>query len=322
MKSIFRSLRVLCRILWAAPLALAPLHAASAALDCAAPPTASAAPLAPDALRYNAADGTCLQSYVWQPDSGPARGVVVIVHGIRDHAQRYGALASALSAQRIAVVAQDHRGHGRSGGARQRFDSVDQLMGDVDIGVQEARRRFPNVPVFMFGHSMGGLVTVHYALTHQQALKGVVLSGPALKLDADATVAKRIAVQVLGRVWPSLALQEVDDSLFVRTASAKAAQAADPLIVHDKLPAASVLTFLQGIESARERFAAFSTPLLVLHGAADRSTDPQGSRELVGQANVLDKTMREVPSAAHDLLHEPEAKELVAEVVAWVTQRL
>lgn len=326
MKAAYLSLSALRQILWGAPLVLAltPLHAASDPLACAAAPavTAPATAPVPQAIQVQAADGTCLQRYVWQSAPGPVRGVVVIVHGIRDHAQRYNALAAALNAQHIAVVAQDHRGHGRSGGARQRFDSVEQLMGDVEAGVQHARQAFPGVPVFMFGHSLGGLVTVHYALANPKALKGVVLSGPALKLGAEATTAKRIAVQVLGRVWPSLALQEVDDSLFVRTAPAKVAQATDPLIVHDELPAASVLAFLQGVESARARFASFSTPLLAMHGAADRSTDPQGSRDLVGQASVSDKTLREVPLAAHDLLHEPEAPELIAEIVAWVSQRL
>jgi acylglycerol lipase len=312
-------------MLWAAPLALAmtPLHAAPGPLTCAAPQAASA-PATPmrQMQQHSAADGTCLQSYVWQPVAGPVRGVVVIVHGIRDHAERYAALAEALAAQHIAVLAQDHRGHGRSGGARQRFDSVEQLMSDVELGVQNARQRFPGVPVFMFGHSMGGLVAVHYALANPQVLKGVVLSGPALRLGADASAAKRIAVQVLGRVWPSLALQAVDDSQFVRTGPAKAAQASDPLIVHDDLPAASVLVFLHGIESARARFGEFSTPLLAMHGAADLSTDPQGSRDLVERAAARDKTMRQVPAAAHDLLHEPEAPDLVSEIVAWVTQRL
>ncbi len=321
MKAVSLSLSMLRRALWGVPLALALTvpHAAADPLACAA---AQAANLVPQATQVQAADATCLQRYVWQPAAGPVRGVVVIVHGIRDHALRYGALAEALSAQRIAVVAQDHRGHGRSGGERQRFDSVEQLMGDVDAGVQYARRSFPGVPVFMFGHSMGGLVTVHYALANPQALKGVVLSGPALKLGAEATTAKRIAVQVFARVWPSLPLQEVDDTLFVRSAPAKAAQAADPLIVHDKLPAASVRVFVEGIESARARFASFSTPVLALHGAADVSTDPQGSRDLVEQAPASDKTLHEVPLAAHDLLHEPEGPELAARIVAWVNQRL
>jgi len=250
------------------------------------------------------------------------RGVVVLVHGIRDHAQRYGALAEAMAAHNVAVVAQDYRGHGRSGGARQRFDSVEQLMSDVEISVQNARTRYPGLPIFMFGHSMGGLVATEYALTHPQALKGVILSAPALKLDAEAGGAKLGILKLLAGVWPSLPVQAVDDSLFVRTAAAKAAQASDPLISHDKLPAASALTFVRGIDRARARFGQFSTPLLVVHGSADVSTDPQGSRELVIQAKVSDKTMREVPGAAHDLLHEPEAGELIREIAAWVTKRL
>jgi alpha-beta hydrolase superfamily lysophospholipase len=294
----------------------------------ATPPEAACLPLAGDlatgvqAERHQAADGTCLQAYAWAPAAGPARGVVVLVHGIRDHAQRYGALAEALAASGIAVVAQDHRGHGHSGGPRQRFDSVEQLMGDLDLAIEQARRQYPGLPLFLFGHSMGGLVVTHYTLAHPGAAAGVVLSGPALRLGADATAGKRFAVQLLGRIWPSLAIQPVDDSLFVREPSAKRAQASDPLIAHDKLPAASALTFLRGIEAYDAAAVRFDAPLLAMHGEADVSTDPEGSRDLVARAASRDKTLRIVPLAMHDLLHEPEAPQLVREIVAWVGQHI
>jgi len=325
MSLIRRFPRFLLRLLPALPLALLPQAALAAdPLQCANPQPGGATPpgVTLQTLRNTAADGTCLQGYMWTPKEGRPRGVVVVVHGIRDHASRYQALTEALANQQIAVVAQDHRGHGNSGGARQRFDSVEQLVADVHLAVEESKRRYRDVPVFVFGHSMGGLTGVHYALAYPKALKGVVLSGPALKLGDDATAGKRIVVRVLGRIWPSLAIQKVDDSVFVRTDAAKRAQAGDPLIFHDDLPAASVLTFLQGIESAQERFERYATPLLALHGAADRSTDPQGSRDLVERAGVKDKSLRLVPEAAHDLLHEPEAPILIKEIVAWIADRL
>jgi pimeloyl-ACP methyl ester carboxylesterase len=100
--------------------------------------------------------------------------VVVITHGIRDHALRYGAFARQLNAQGYAVYAQDLRGHAHSGGQRQRFDSMAQLVADTDLVVEAATRAHPGTPVFAFGHSVGGLVTTQYALAHGGKLKGVV----------------------------------------------------------------------------------------------------------------------------------------------------
>lgn len=307
-------------VLAAAGIGLSPATRAAAASESECRPIA-ALPAGVQAERHAAADGTCLQAFDWAPAGGQARAVLVVVHGIRDHALRYDALAGALAAERIAVVAQDHRGHGHSGGPRQRFDSVEQLMADVDLAIARARRLHPGVPLFLFGHSLGGLVVTHHALAHPGQAAGVVLSGPALKLGADATAGKRLAVQVLGRIWPSLEIQPVDDSQFVRDPQAKRAQAEDPLIVHDKLPAGSALAFLRGIEGYEAQAVHFEARLLAMHGEADVSTDPQGSRELVARAASRDKTLRLVPQAMHDLMHEPEAAMLVKEIVAWVSQR-
>lgn len=105
------------------------------------------------AYRTNAADGNCLQGYAWAPTEGAPRAVLVVVHGLGDHARRYGALAQALNAQGVAVLAQDHRGHAGSGGARQRIDSVEQAAADVELALREAARRWPGAPLVLHGHS-------------------------------------------------------------------------------------------------------------------------------------------------------------------------
>jgi len=122
----------------------------------------------PDLATYTttATDGTCLRGFVWKPTSAQVRGVVVITHGIRDYAMRYDTFARKLNAQGYAVYAQDLRGHAHSGGARQRFDSMKQLVADGDLAFSAARSQYPTAPVFALGHSLGGLVTTEYALAH------------------------------------------------------------------------------------------------------------------------------------------------------------
>lgn len=272
------------------------------------------------AYRVTGTDGNCLQGYRWSPASG-ARGVVVVVHGLGDHARRYEALALELNASGIAVVAQDHRGHAGSGGARQRFDSIEQLLGDVGLAVQEARRQHPGVPLFLHGHSLGGLVVAQYVARQGQGLAGAVVSSAALKRPTTASDGQVRVVAALSAVAPGLGLEALDPAKVVREPAARAALADDPQIARDKLPARTVATLLAGVDDLQARLPAVTRPVLILHGQADTITDPAGSRLLLERSGSTDKTLRQYAPALHDLLHEPEAAAVRREIVAFVTAR-
>lgn len=266
-------------------------------------------------------DDTCLQAYEWKPRSGPVRGALVIAHGLRDHATRYGALAEALGAQGFAIYAQDMRGHGRSGGDRQRFDSIAQLVEDLDLAVTEAKKRNPGVPVFLYGHSLGGLVSTEYVLAHGDNLKGFILSGPALKLQPSVSGGEKAAARFFSSVLPGLPAQALDDSEFVRDPAAKAELASDPLVDHANLPARSAAAALDAIEDVQRRMEQVTVPFLVMHGSADKATNPEGSRELYARAHSTDKTLKIYDGLYHDLMHEPEHDRIIGEVTAWILAR-
>ncbi len=311
-----------CSIL--ATLAFSALTGCATARQCPAPAlsAASTAHGMRTPYRAQAADGTCLQAFEWMPSTGPVRGVVVVIHGIRDHASRYEALAEALMGQGLAVYAQDHRGHGHSGGEHQRFESIAQLVGDVDVAVQEAKRRHPGVPVFLYGHSMGGLVATHYALAHGELLRGVVLSGAALELPPSVSDGQKGAARFFSAVLPGLPAQEVDDTEFVREPAAQAEMAEDPLIDHSNLPARSAAAMLDAIEDVQRRMEEVKVPLLVLHGTADKATSVEGSRDLSQRASSSDKTLKLYEGVYHDLLHEPERELVIQDATQWILARL
>jgi alpha-beta hydrolase superfamily lysophospholipase len=274
------------------------------------------------AYRTNAADGNCLQGYAWAPAEGAPRAVLVVVHGLGDHARRYGALAQALNAQGVAVLAQDHRGHAGSGGARQRIDSVEQAAADVELALREAARRWPGLPLVLHGHSFGGLLVTHLAATTSQPLAGVVVSSAALQRPAGVSDGQLAVVRTLSALVPSLGLDPLDAAKVVREPAAQAALAADPLIAREKLPARTIAALLTGVDAVQPKLATVSQPLLVLHGGADTVTPPAGSRALHERAASAEKTLRLYEAARHDLLHEPEAGEVTQEIVAFVTRRL
>lgn len=273
------------------------------------------------AYRAQAGDGNCLQGYAWVPADGtPLRAAVVVVHGLGDHARRYAALAQALNAQGVAVLAQDHRGHAGSGGARQRIDSVEQAAGDVELALGEAARRWPGVPLVLHGHSFGGLVATHVAATAARPLAGVVVSSAALQRPQGVGGGQLAVVRTLSALAPGLGLEPLDATRVVREPAAQAALGADPLISREKLPARTVAALLTGVEAIQPRLAQVRQPLLVLHGGADTVTPPAGSRALHERAASAQKTLRLYDAARHDLLHEPEAGAVTQEIVAFVTR--
>jgi acylglycerol lipase len=274
------------------------------------------------AYRTTAADGNCMQGYAWAPAGGAPRAVLVVVHGLGDHARRYGALAQALNEQGVAVLAQDHRGHAGSGGARRRIDSVEQAAADVELALQEAARRWPDAPLVLHGHSFGGLVVTHLAATTTRPLAGVVVSSAALQRPAGISDGQLAVVRTLSALVPSLGLVPLDPAQVVREPTAQAALAADPLIVQEKLPARTLAALLTGVDAVQSEFARIRQPLLVLHGGADTVTPPAGSRALHERAASADKTLRLYDAARHNLLHEPESGAVTREIVAFVTQRL
>jgi alpha-beta hydrolase superfamily lysophospholipase len=306
---------------------LAPLLAQGCA---AAPRTCHGAP--PEAtrteavrvtpFRHEAADATCLQAFRVEPvtDAAP-RAVAVVAHGLRDHATRYEELAAALVRERFVVYAQDMRGHARSGGPRQRWDSMDELTSDLDRLIAKAKSEHPGRPVFLFGHSLGGLISTRYVLERPDAVNGLVLSGAALALTDDVGGFDKAAARFFSVVIPGLPAQKLDDTVFVRDDAAKQALASDPLIVHDKLPARSAAVALNAIEDVGTRMESIAVPLLVMHGTQDVTTNVEGSKALYARAKSADKTLKLWDGLYHDLLHEPERAEVVALVVSWMKER-
>ncbi len=268
-----------------------------------------------------ASDGLCLRSFAWQPTQMPVRGVVVITHGIRDYAVRYQRFAEQLTKQGFAVFAQDLRGHAHSGGDRQRFDSMARMVEDTNMIVNEAKQRYPKVPLYVYGHSLGGLITTAYSLDHADKLSGVVLSGAALMRPHSVSSFSAGLAQIAATVAPSLKVVQVDDSEFSKDKSVMAALASDPLVSRDKLPAATAAASLKAIADVQQRMGQLKLPLLVIYGTADTVNPIEGSQALVQAAVSKDKTLKTYPGVYHDMLNEPERDQIAADIIAWLVAR-
>lgn len=264
--------------------------------------------------------GVNLYQQAWRPQ-GPIKAVLVVMHGLRDHSDRYGLLAETLTAKGYAVYAFDIRGHGKSAGQRVWVESFDDYVADFASFVEEVRVREAGKPIFLFGHSMGGAIVTLYTLGKHPAISGVVLSAPALMPGSNVSPFLIGMTGFLGRVAPGLPVLELKSEDFSRDPKVVAAMDADPLIEGKPGPARTAAELLGALGRIQTQVASLDVPVLALHGSADRVTNPEGSKQLVQRAMASDKTLKVYDGAFHDLLHEPERDQVLADISGWLDAR-
>jgi len=255
----------------------------------------------------------------WTP-AEPVRGVIVLVHGAGEHSGRYGHVVTRLADQRYAVHALDHRGHGRSDGPRAFIADMDEVVADVDALVDRAVVTHPAAPVFMLGHSMGGLIGLRYALAHQERLAGLILSATLAAIEAVPRPLELVG-RALSVVAPRTPLIAVDASLVSRDPAVVAAYRSDPLVHHGKLPARTAVQLADSAASLPATVGAITLPTLVLYGTADGLCPPAGSVMLAERIGSRDKSVKAYDGLFHEILNEPEREAVLKDVVAWLAAR-
>jgi acylglycerol lipase len=254
----------------------------------------------------------------WAP--APSRATIVLAHGASEHSGRYAWTAERLAERGYTTYAIDHRGHGRSEGARAYVDRMDNAVADLDQLVDLARADSGG-PLFLLGHSMGGAVALAYAINHQDKLDGLVLSAPLAALEA-ASLATRIAGQILTRLAPRLGVHEIDSSLVSRDPEVVRAYDADPLNYHGKLPARTVSELAHAVGSFPEAVPSLTLPMLMMHGTADTLVPPEGTEMVNERAGSDDKTIIRYDGLYHEILNEPERDRVVADIADWLDARV
>jgi acylglycerol lipase len=268
--------------------------------------------------RLQGAGGTEIYWQAWQP--AHAHAVVVLAHGAGEHSGRYAHVGERLAGAGYAVHALDHRGHGRSAGPRMYIDRVDDVVADLGTFIASVRAQYPEVPLVLLGHSMGGLVALRYAIHHQDSIDALVLSGPLAALAA-ATPLQRMAAQALSAVAPRLGLIAVEPALVSRDPEVVRAYVEDPLVFHGKLPARTIAQLAATVRRFPDEAPAIRVPLLVMLGSADRLVPPEGGRMVHDRAASADKTLIVYDGLYHEILNEPEKDRVMADLVAWLDAR-
>jgi alpha-beta hydrolase superfamily lysophospholipase len=258
---------------------------------------------------------------VWTPDTEP-RGVVVLSHGLGEHARRYDHVAARLAQDGLVTYALDHRGHGRSGGKRVLVKDISEYTGDFDTLVGIATKEHPGLTRIVLGHSMGGGIVFAYGVEHPDDYDLMVLSGPAVAAQTAVSPVLAWFAKAVGAIAPGLPLQELDASAVSRDPAVVNAYNTDPLVYHGKVPAGVGRTLLLVGETMPQRAASLTAPLLVVHGSEDRLIPPDGSRQLVEAVGSSDVQLKIYPGLYHEVFNEPERDQVLDDVVSWINARL
>lgn len=255
----------------------------------------------------------------WKPAGAP-RAVVIICHGVNSHGGQYLWPAGELVKKGHAVFALDLRGRGKSDGERFYVDDVADYVADLAGVVKIAKARHPGLPVFLLGHSAGGVVSATYTLDNQAELAGFICESFAFQVPAPGFALA--AIKGLSHFAPRLPVLKLKNEDFTRDPVALAALNADPLIAHEIQPAATVAALVRADERLREEFPKITLPVLIMHGTADKATVCEGSQFFHDTVGSADKTLKLYKDHFHDLLADTGKEGVMADITAWIDARL
>jgi lysophospholipase len=264
--------------------------------------------------------GTRARRLAWQSWSPagdqPYKGVVTIAHGYGEHVGRYHHVAARLNEAGYVVYGLDHQGHGRSAGKRGRI-SLAAAVTDLDqLIVTVSRARHPELPQFLLGHSMGGLIALRYAIAHQRRLAGMAVSAPLAAVEGGAAL--KTFGKVLGRVLPRAPVSRVAPQLVSRDQAVVKDYIADPLNYHGQIPAAVARDFIVNTSTLAADVKRVTLPTLLMWGTADRLCPPAGSELVAANIGSEDLTVKRYEGLFHEILNEPEQQQVMDDLVGWL----
>jgi len=256
------------------------------------------------------------------PASGAERGRVLIAHGLAEHFGRYTALSDALAARGYAVYGYDQRAHGRSPGRARSLVDIEQLVDD-HLAARTALAAFGSTPFFLFGHSMGGLVTARSVQRSADDLAGVALSSPALNAAPRPTDRRPLPIaRLLARFAPATPMVPLSTDTLAKNRAVANAYESDPLNYLGKVRAGTIVSMIDSGDAARAAAAEWRVPLFVVHGSDDRLCWVGASRAFVTAASAhAPVAYHEIEGGYHELFNDDDADRVTALLADWLDFR-
>ncbi len=262
------------------------------------------------------------------PEAPPApTAVIAVVHGYGDHGGRYTWFGEDMAARGHAVYVYDLRGHGQSTGTRGQVKRFDEYLDDTAVFLAEVRRLQPDAPLFLLGHSMGGLICARLAEERPDEIaasgaRALILSSPFLQLAEAVPPSRVVAAKAMAKMWPNHDIgNTVQAAQLSHDQSVVEAYVTDPL-VHHVAPARWAAEALAAQDATMAGAERISLPLLVLYGTDDQVVDVAFIEALFARASSEDKSIERYQGFYHECLNETGREEVYQDLAAWLEARL
>ncbi|KAB8130759.1 alpha/beta hydrolase [Gracilibacillus oryzae] len=271
-------------------------------------------------------DGLSLFCQTWSPSKPKA--VIIIVHGTGEHSGRYQLFSEQCVKGDIAVVAPDLRGFGQSEGVRGHINNFQEYIDDLHRLIQRVSTNFNDLPIFLFGHSLGGLVVIRYSQIYPTETKGIILSAPALALRLKIPLIAKKAIDLSSRFIPAFSINPMKWQSVIRKMGQlgpyipqpKALQY-DPHMTAEITPKWLAELLRNGM-SALTDAASFRNPVLCVYDKRDPIVQPVIIQDFLDKLEVLDKKWLSFNDGFHHLLHPEYYRKTIADIVKWMDQRV
>ncbi|XP_065916461.1 monoglyceride lipase-like [Dysidea avara] len=255
----------------------------------------------------------------WVPSCDPV-AVLYITHGVGEYGGRYEQLGVYLRDNNIAVHTQDFVGHGKSDGDRVHIDDFQIYVRDVVQHIELLKAKYTNIPVFLMGHSMGGIVSTLFAIQRPELINGVVFSAPALLLGAGTFT--RGLVRAVAYFVPQLVVRKSDPSVLTRDPDEIRNYMEDPLIWRGGLKAGWVTAIFDAQLQVANGVSAIKLPFITLHGTADTMVDISSSQFLMENTQSEDKTFERFEDGRHKLLVDLDRERFKQVILDWLNKHI
>ena len=255
----------------------------------------------------------------WKPDGKP-RAVVILIHGFNAHSGYMEYPAEQFASNGFAAYALDLRGRGRSEGERFYVEEFSDYLTDVDSLVTSARAENPGLPIYVLGHSAGGVIATSYVFEHQSEIAGLICESFAYDVGLPNAVA--LILKGISHLTPHLHVFSLNNADFSRDPAAVERMNNDPLIENESQPAETAAVMLKAADALTGHFPQFTVPVFIMHGTEDKATRPAGSEKFFELAGSTDKTIKLYEGYYHDLLNDVDKEIVMADILNWVNERL
>lgn len=268
---------------------------------------------------FEGVGGLKIATRSWQAAGSP-RAVMILVHGFNAHSGYMVWPGEQFSSNGFATYALDLRGRGNSEGERFYVEELSDYLGDVDKLVEIARAEHPGLPVYVLGHSAGGVISSNYVFEHQDKIAGLICESFAFDVGLPHLV--QLALEGIGRLLPHVHVFSLNNADFSRDPAHVERMNNDPLIAKESQPAETARVLLLAADTLKERMPEFKVPVLIIHGTEDKATRPAGSQYFYDNAGSSDKTLKLYEGHYHDLLADVDNEIVMNDILAWLDARI